>query len=112
MAILFVHVNTTARRLFRSGGARSMIAESVLVKWQLLIINRSRHLVPNLRTMDRIIAGLCALPMRPSRVVRSAIILKPSTVLGFHRSLVNRKYRLLFSSFTEENPGRRVPPKN
>lgn len=91
LAILFLHVITTALRLLRPGGARSIIAESLLVKHQLLIINRSRQRGPNLRTMDRIIAGLCALLMRPIRVIRSAIILKPSIILGFHRSLVKRK---------------------
>jgi hypothetical protein len=91
LAILFLHVITTALRLLRPGGARSIIAESLLVKHQLLIINRSRQRGPNLRTMDRIIAGLCAPLMRPIRVIRSAIILKPSIILGFHRSLVKRK---------------------
>ena len=35
--------------------------------------------------------------MRPARVVRSAIVLRPSTILDFHRTLRNRKYRWLFS---------------
>jgi hypothetical protein len=32
--------------------------------------------------------------MRPARVVRSAIILKPSTLLQFHRTLVHRKWAI------------------
>jgi hypothetical protein len=32
------------------GGLRSVVAESVLVKQQLLILNRSRQRSPNLRT--------------------------------------------------------------
>jgi hypothetical protein len=35
--------------------------------------------------------------MRPARLLRSAIVLKPATILKFHRSLVKRKYRELFS---------------
>jgi len=38
-----------------------------------------------------------ALFMRPDRVFRSAIVLKPSTILNFHRTLRNRKCRLLFA---------------
>ena len=49
------------------------------------------------------IASLCAGLMRPARLLRSAIVLKPSTLMAFHRALVNRKYRLLFA------PRRRKP---
>ena len=73
------------------------MAESLLVKQQLLILNRSRHRAPNLRASDRILGGVCALFMRPARVMRSAVVLRPSTILGFHRTLRQRKYRLLFT---------------
>jgi hypothetical protein len=58
----------TAARLAGPGGARSVVAESVLVKHQLLILNRSRKRAPNLRASDRVVAGLCALFMRPGPV--------------------------------------------
>jgi len=75
-----------------------VVAESVLAKHQLLILNRSRKRSPNLRPSDRVVAGLCALFMRPGRLIRSAIVVKPSTLLSLHRALVQRKYRRLFSS--------------
>ena len=81
------------------GGIRSVVAESVLVKHQLLILNRSRQRLtqsPPLRSPRR---RLCALSsFAPSRLIRSAIVLKPSTLLSLHQALRNRKYRLLFSS--------------
>jgi transposase InsO family protein len=43
--------------------------------------------------------------MRPPRLLRSAIVLKPSTILSFHRALVKRKYRLLFTPKTRGKPG-------
>ena len=95
--ILLVHLIATLARLMGPGGLRSVVAESLLVKHQLLILNRSRHRAPNLRVSDRILAGVCALFMRPARVFRSAIVLRPSTILNFHRTLRQRKYRLLFS---------------
>ena len=68
-----------------------MIAESVLIKHQLLFVNRSRRRAPNLRVWDRLIAGSCSLWIKPKRLLRSAIAFKPSTLLNFHRALVQRK---------------------
>ena len=60
LVILFIHLIVTLARLLAPGGMRSVVAESVLVKHQLLILNRSRDRPPNLRTSDRLVAGLCA----------------------------------------------------
>src|SRR5438094_7504604 len=99
----------TVAWLVGPGGARSVVAESVLVKHQLLILNRSRKRSPNLRPSDRVVAGLCALFMRPGRLIRSAIVLKPSTLLNLHRALMRRKYRRLFSSKVPTKPGPKGP---
>lgn len=96
IVVVFVHLIVTLVRLGRPGGLRSVVAESVLVKHQLRILNRGRKRAPNLRAADRFIAGLCALVMRPARLLRSAIVLKPSTLLHLHHVLTKRKYRLLF----------------
>src|SRR5882724_1618160 len=98
LAVLFLHLIATVARLAGPGGARSVVAESILGKQQLLTLNRSRQRSPNLRVSDRIVAGLCALLIRPGRLIRSAIVLKPSTRLSLHRALKARKYRVLFSS--------------
>ena len=105
LALLFIHLIVTIARLFGAGGARSVVAESLLVKQQLLIVNRSRQRAPILRPTDRLIVGLCAILMRPTRLLRTAIILKPSTILSFHRALVKRKYRLLFTPKNRGKPG-------
>jgi putative transposase len=109
LAVLFLHLLTTAARLAGPGGARSVVAESLLVKQQLLILNRSRKRSPRLRLSDRIIAGFCGLLMRPRRLLRSAIVLKPSTLFSLHRALTQRKYRLLFSSDMHAKPGPKGP---
>src|SRR5437660_11248453 len=111
LVILFVHALATLARLWGPGGMRSVVAESVLVKQQLLILNRSRQRSPNLRTSDRLVAGLCALLIRPARLIRSAIVLRPSTLLSLHQVLRNRKYRLLFSSQRRGRPGLKGPNK-
>ena len=83
LLILLVHLIATLARLLGPGGLRSVVAESLLVKQQLLILNRSRQRAPNLRASDRFVAGVCALFMRPARVLRSAVVLRPSTILDF-----------------------------
>jgi hypothetical protein len=57
LAILVLHLLATIARLAGPGGARSVVAESVLVKHQLLILNRSRKRSPNLRPSNRVVAG-------------------------------------------------------
>jgi hypothetical protein len=42
LLILVVHIITTVFRLARPGGLRAIVAESVLTKHQMLILNRSR----------------------------------------------------------------------
>jgi hypothetical protein len=108
---LLLHLIVTMIRLAKPGGFRSVIAESVLIRHQLLILNRGRKRAPNLRAGDRIIAGLCTLFIRPARILRSAIVLKPSTLLNLHRVLTRRKYRLLFSPKCGRRPGPKGPTK-
>jgi len=79
LAVLVIHLLATVARLPGPGGTRAVVAESVLVKQQLLILNRSRRRAPNLRLADRVVAGMCTLVMRPHRLVCAAVVLKPST---------------------------------
>ena len=87
LAVLCFHLLATVARLASPGGLRAVVAESLLVKHQRLILNRSRQRAPNLLASDRIVAGVCVLFMRSARVIRSAIVIRPSTVLDFHRTL-------------------------
>ena len=112
LAVLFLHLLATVARLAGPGGARSVVAESVLVKHQLLILNRSRKRSANLRASDRMVAGLCAAFIRPVRLLRSAIVFKPSTLLRLHRTLIQRKYRRLFSSNRPRKPGPKGPSQD
>src|SRR5215475_5195459 len=67
LIVLTVHLITTVLRFARPGGLRAVVAESVLTKHQLMILNRPRRRAPNLRIVDRLIAGLCSLWIRPNR---------------------------------------------
>src|SRR5437763_14686065 len=109
LVVLIVHLITTVFRLVQPGGVRAVVAESVLTKHQLLSLNRARRRAPNLRILDRLIAGFCSLWIKPSRFGRIAIAFKPSTLLNFHRVLVQQKYRLLFSAKRRTKPGPKGP---
>ena len=76
LAVLFIHLFATLARLLGPGGVRSLVAESLLLKHQLLILNRSRQRSPNLSTWDRILAGWLALWVRPTRLLRSMLSLR------------------------------------
>ena len=87
LVVLFIHFIASLGRLLGPGGARSLVAESLLLKHQLLILNRSRQRAPNLSASDRILAGWLSLWLRPTRLLRSAIVLKPSTLIGLHQAM-------------------------
>ena len=110
LLLIAVQLIVTLAKLARPGGVRSVIAESLLLKQQLLISRRSRRRAPPLTTIDRFVLGLMTLFVRPRRVTRLAAILKPATLLRFHKALVDRKYRYLFSSAgIRRKPGPKGP---
>jgi putative transposase len=72
--------------------------------------NRSRQRAPNLTSLDRIVLGLTTTFVRPRRIAKLAAILKPATLFKFHMALVDRNYRLLFSSSAKRHkPGPKGP---
>ena len=69
-----------------------------MLRHQLLISNRSRQRAPNLTSVDRFVLGLTTLFVSPCRISKLGALVKPATLLKFHKALVDRKYHLLFSS--------------
>jgi hypothetical protein len=92
-----------------SGGIRAVLAENLILKQQLLVMRRSRRRAPNLRTADRVLFGFCAQFLSPRQLLRSAIILKPATLLRFHHGFKDFKYRFLHSSSPKQKPGPKGP---
>ena len=79
-------------------------------KHQRLISHRSRQRVPNLSALDRFVLGLTTLFVSPQRIPQLGALIKPATLLRFHRALIDRKYRLLFSSSARHcKPGPKGP---
>jgi hypothetical protein len=72
---LIAHLVSTCVRVALPGGVRTVIAESLLLKHRLLILNRSRWRVPRLTPWDRLLFGIGAFLISPqltrSRLYRS-----------------------------------------
>jgi|ERR1019366_9226941 hypothetical protein len=98
LLLLAIHLFVTIAKLLRPGGVRAVAAESLLLKQQLIVSNRSRQRAPNLATVDRFVLGLIALLVSPRRIPKLSSIVKSATLLRFRKALIDRKYRVLFSS--------------
>src|SRR4051812_18659426 len=111
LLILAVHLLATIAKLVRPGGVRAVVAESLVLKQQLLISDRARRRAPNLNSLDRFLLGLGSLFVPPSRIPKLAVVLKPRNLLRFHAALKKRKYRRLFLSGGHRRPGPKGPSK-
>ena len=109
LLLMFAHLLTTVAKLLGAGGAKAIVADSLLMKQQLLIINRSRRRAPNLTPVDRMLLGFWSLFLSPHHIQRAAVILRPSTLLNFHDTLKKRKYRLLYTARRKGKPGPKGP---
>ena len=66
--VLTIHLLVTCMKLLRPGGVRAVAAESLLLKHQILISNRSRQRAPNLTTLDRFVLALITFFVKPHRI--------------------------------------------
>ena len=87
----------------------SLIAENVILKKQLAILKRQYKRCPQLSASDRIMLGWLTAWIKTKRLAQIAVIIKPITLLKFHKALVKRKYRLLFSNKNPKKPGPKEP---
>jgi hypothetical protein len=58
LLLLLLHLLTTIAKLLGPDGAKAVVADSLLMKQQLLVISRSRRRAPNLSALDRFLFGL------------------------------------------------------
>ena len=57
LLVLLAHLFTTVAKRLGPGGARAVVADSLLMKQRLLVITRSRRQAPNLSVLDRFLLG-------------------------------------------------------
>ena len=97
VAFLLIHLLVLIAKSLRSGGIKTVVAENLLLKQQLIVLGRSRQKAPNLKTSERFVLGTLSLFMSTRRRLSAAVIIQPATLLEFHRALVKHKCRRLFS---------------
>jgi hypothetical protein len=68
--VLIAHLIVTTIRTIAPGSACAVIAESLLLKHQLLVLNRSRKKAPRLGALDRVLLGLGATLVSPQRILK------------------------------------------
>lgn len=88
------------------------MAENLLIEQQILTLTRSRRRAPNLTPLNRFVLGIGSMLVRPARLEKVAVVLRPATLLAFHCCLVQRKYRALFYSSRRLKPGPKDRPRS
>jgi putative transposase len=105
---LLSHYFITLIKLLKPGGVKVVMAESIAMKHQLIVMNRVRKRSPALVTRDRFLFGLLATLIGERRLQKIAVIIKPATILAFHQALVKRKYSKLYSNKAKKIPGKKA----
>jgi len=95
--------------LLRTGGLRSVVAEMVLLRSQIIILKRKNPKISKLTPWQRLVLGSAANFLSRKRFEKLSIAVSPATILRFHRLLVKQKYSRLYSS-SSKHAGR--PPKS
>ena len=114
MNVLFTvvgHLLHVIARLMRPGGTRTLIAENLLLKQQMVVLNRGRSRAPNVPSVQKLILGFLSSLIPKRRLTKVSVSLKASTMFKLHQLFVNRKYRDLFSSKQKKKPGPKGPER-
>jgi len=90
--LLFLDFLRLTILFLRPDGYRAIVVENLLLKRQLIVHSRTHKRVSKLSVLDPALFGFWTAFLNPRRVTRSAILIKPSTLLKFHSALVKKKY--------------------
>ena len=71
---LLIHFLVSAIKLLRPGGVKVVMAETMIMKQQLIVMNRGRARAPKLGTSDRFLFGLIANFIHVKRLHKVAVI--------------------------------------
>jgi putative transposase len=109
---LLFHFILTLIRLSKPGGVKVVMAESQAMRYQLIVMSRGKSRAPKLNSFDRFFFGFLPFFVNKNRLQKVAVVIKPATILKFHKSLVKRKYQHLYSNKTGKKPGRESPDQS
>ncbi len=109
LILLSIHFVVLIFKLLKPGGLKTVAAENLAIRQQLIISNKTRYRSPPLTTLERFLFGLWAMLISENRINKVFITIKPATSLKFHQALVKRKYQQLFSAKSNHKPGPKGP---
>ena len=72
----------------RPSGVKSVAAENLMLRQQLIVIGRARKRSPRLTQTDRTVFALLAHIIPRTRLRKLSIIVQPAKILKFHRAMV------------------------
>jgi putative transposase len=106
---LLAHLMMTVATLLGPGGVKAVVAQNLLLKQPLFMVQRRRRRAPHLGACQRVLLGFWALFLNPQRILRSAVIVKPVTLVRCHAALKRCKHRWLYSRSRQRKPGPQGP---
>ena len=109
---LLLHFIVTLLRLLKPGGVKIVMAETMTMKQQLIVMKRGKKRSPKLTTYDRFVFGFLAIFIGENRLRKVAVIVKPATILRFHKALVKFKYTCLYSNKSTKKRGPKGPDQD
>ena len=107
--MLIVHILRALIKISQPSDIQALVTENTLLRHQLQVYARRQKRSPKLTVGDRLLFGFGATFIKSFRLAKIAILLKPATILKFHKALVKKKYRQLFSSSPHRTPGSKDP---
>jgi hypothetical protein len=75
LVVLLIQLLATLAKLMGPGGAKTVVADSLLMKQQLRVINRSRQRAPNFSVLDQFMLGFWSLFLSPHHILRAAVVI-------------------------------------
>ena len=73
LLILWVHLLTAIAKLLGKGGVSSSVADSLLMKQQLVITRRHQRRSPRLISLNRFLFGFWSLFLNPHQIIRATV---------------------------------------
>jgi hypothetical protein len=105
--ILLIHYIVTLIKLLKLGGVKRVMAESIAIKHSFFM-NPAKKRSPALVTRDRFLFGFLVILIGGRRLQKVAVIIRPATILAFHKALMKRKYSKRYSNRANKTPSRKA----
>jgi hypothetical protein len=99
LLVVFAHLLSAFATVLKPGGAKSLVAENLLLRQQLLILRRSRRRAPNLRA--KVAADACKGVLENDQVRLLEVRAKPGTKIPMHAHPADVAYAITDGANTQ-----------